>query len=163
SPPSTTAKSPISPGSRCRWARRAPVASSRRGARRSTAGRPTFSPSAGSARRGGSAGGASPPTAPGSAPEAASSFLPPPRALPAYVGKGLGTDAMNALVDFGFGELMLERIGLVVDPENARAIASYEKCGFTREGVMRAFRRHRGRISDALVMSITRPEWDALD
>jgi RimJ/RimL family protein N-acetyltransferase len=83
--------------------------------------------------------------------------------LPAYVGKGLGTDAMNALVDFGFGELMLERIGLVVDPENERAIASYEKCGFTREVVMRAVRRHRGRISDALVMSITRPEWDALD
>jgi RimJ/RimL family protein N-acetyltransferase len=83
--------------------------------------------------------------------------------LPAYVGRGFGTDAMNALVDFGFGELMLERVGLIVDPENARAIASYEKCGFTREGVMRAYRRHRGTVSDAVVMSITRPEWDALD
>jgi ribosomal-protein-alanine N-acetyltransferase len=83
--------------------------------------------------------------------------------LPAHVGRGLGTDAMNALVDFGFGELMLERIGLFVDPENARAIRSYEKCGFIREGVMRAFRRHRGKISDAVVMSMTRPDWDALE
>lgn len=83
--------------------------------------------------------------------------------LPGYVGRGFGTDAMNALVDFGFGELMFERIGLVVDPENERAISSYEKCGFAREGVMRAYRRHRGRISDALVMSITRPEWEALE
>jgi RimJ/RimL family protein N-acetyltransferase len=83
--------------------------------------------------------------------------------LPAYVGRGLGTDAMNALVDFGFGELALERIGLFVDPDNERAIASYVKCGFTREGVFRAFRRHRGRITDAVVMSITRPEWEALE
>jgi RimJ/RimL family protein N-acetyltransferase len=83
--------------------------------------------------------------------------------LPEFVGRGLGTDAMNALADFGFGELMLERIGLLVDPDNPRAIRSYEKCGFAHEGVMRAYRRHRGKISDAVVMSITRPEWEALE
>jgi RimJ/RimL family protein N-acetyltransferase len=82
--------------------------------------------------------------------------------LPEYVGRGFGTDAMNALVDFGFGELHLERIGLFVDPENPRAIRSYEKCGFIREGIHRAFRRHRGRVTDAVVMSITRPDWEAL-
>ena len=31
--------------------------------------------------------------------------------LPGYVGRGFGTDAMNALVDFGFGELLFERTG----------------------------------------------------
>jgi RimJ/RimL family protein N-acetyltransferase len=83
--------------------------------------------------------------------------------LPEYVGKGFGTDAMNALVDFGFGELGLVRIGLQVDPDNERAIRSYEKCGFTREGVLRSVRLHRGRGTDALVMSILRSEWEALD
>ena len=45
-------------------------------------------------------------------------------------GHGLGTDALNCLVDFGFGELRLERIYLHVFDYNARAIRSYEKAGF---------------------------------
>jgi RimJ/RimL family protein N-acetyltransferase len=82
---------------------------------------------------------------------------------PEYVGRGYGTDAMNALVDFGFGELGLERIGLHVSPGNDRAIRSYEKCGFQHEGRMRAFRRRRGKVEDDLLMSILRQDWDALD
>ena len=78
-------------------------------------------------------------------------------------GKGYGTEALRALVDFGFGELRLERIGLEVDPDNQRAIRSYEKCGFVREGVRRAARHHRGRMMDALVMSIIRPDWEKLE
>jgi RimJ/RimL family protein N-acetyltransferase len=83
--------------------------------------------------------------------------------LPEFVGRGLGTDAMNALVDFGFGELGLERVGLHVDPHNERAIRSYEKSGFSREGVLRSVRHHRGQVMDDLVMSIVRAEWEALD
>ena len=82
---------------------------------------------------------------------------------PEYVGRGYGTDALNALVDFGFGELGLERIGLHVSPGNDRAIRSYEKCGFKHEGRMRSFRRRRGKVVDDVLMSIVRPEWEALD
>lgn len=83
--------------------------------------------------------------------------------FPGNEGKGFGTDAMNALVDFGFGELGLQRVGLTVAPDNERAIRSYEKCGFVREGIRRHSRRHRGQALDELVMSITRPEWEALE
>jgi RimJ/RimL family protein N-acetyltransferase len=83
--------------------------------------------------------------------------------LPELTGRGLGTDAMNALVDFGFGELGLERIGLHVSPGNERAIRSYEKSGFVHEGRLRAYRRRRGEMMDDLVMSIVRAEWDAFD
>jgi RimJ/RimL family protein N-acetyltransferase len=83
--------------------------------------------------------------------------------LPDYVGRGYGTDAMNALVDFGFGELGLERIGLHVSPGNERAIRSYEKSGFSHEGRLRSFRRRRGELVDDLVMSIVRSEWEALE
>jgi ribosomal-protein-alanine N-acetyltransferase len=83
--------------------------------------------------------------------------------LPQYTGQGLGTDAMNALIDYGFGELGFHRIGLHVTPTNERAIRSYEKSGFSHEGRLRSWRRRRGRLIDDLVMSILRDEWEALD
>lgn len=76
--------------------------------------------------------------------------------------KGFGTDALNAICDFGFGELRLERIELQVYAENARAQRSYEKAGFVLEGTLR--RRHfaEGGHEDVLIMSQLRDEWLAL-
>lgn len=77
-------------------------------------------------------------------------------------GKGLGTDAVDALCDFGFGELRLERIYLHVFDYNPRAIRSYQKSGFVQEAVLRNSRFHRGRHHDVIVMSLIRPDWEAL-
>jgi [ribosomal protein S5]-alanine N-acetyltransferase len=77
-------------------------------------------------------------------------------------GKGYGTDALNAVVDFGFGELPLERIWLTVDSGNERAKASYRRAGFTEEGTLRRSRRHRGTFVDRALMSMLREEWWAL-
>jgi RimJ/RimL family protein N-acetyltransferase len=76
-------------------------------------------------------------------------------------GKGLGTDAMEALVDFGFGELRLERIKLRVYAYNARARRSSEKVGFTLEGTERRAKFRRGEYHDDHIMSILRDEWQA--
>jgi RimJ/RimL family protein N-acetyltransferase len=74
-------------------------------------------------------------------------------------GKGYGTDAVNALVDFGFGWLRLERIWLEVWTENRRARRSYEKAGFVHEGMLRHDRYEDGRFTDGDIMSIVRDEW----
>ena len=78
-------------------------------------------------------------------------------------GRGLGTDALNCLVDFGFGELRLERIYLHVFDYNARAIRSYEKAGFQTDAILRRHRFHRGDHHDVHLMSILRGDWLALD
>jgi RimJ/RimL family protein N-acetyltransferase len=78
-------------------------------------------------------------------------------------GNGYGTDAVNALVDFGFRELRLERIHLEVWTENPRAIRAYEKAGFVHEGTLRHDRFEQGRFTDGHVMSILRDEWSALE
>ena len=44
--------------------------------------------------------------------------------------RGYGTDALNAICDFGFGQLRLERIELDVYADNTSAQRSYEKAGF---------------------------------
>ncbi len=78
-------------------------------------------------------------------------------------GKGYGTDAVNALVDFGFGTLRLERIWLEVWTENERARRAYEKAGFVHEGTLRHDRYEGGRFTDGHVMSLLREDWLALD
>lgn len=79
-----------------------------------------------------------------------------------YLGKGYGTDALNALVDFGFGELRLERIELEVFDYNVRAMRSYEKAGFQTDALLRRARFHRGSFHDVHLMSIVRDDWLAL-
>ncbi len=76
-------------------------------------------------------------------------------------GNGYGTDAVNALVDFGFGSLRLERIWLNVWTENDRARRAYEKAGFVREGTLRHDRYEGGRYTDGHVMSILHDEWQS--
>jgi RimJ/RimL family protein N-acetyltransferase len=76
-------------------------------------------------------------------------------------GKGYGTDAVRALVDFGFAELRLERIWLEVGTENPRAQRSYEKAGFTQEATFRHDRWEGGRYTDGHVMSILHEEWQS--
>jgi RimJ/RimL family protein N-acetyltransferase len=78
-------------------------------------------------------------------------------------GAGYGTDAVNALVDFGFGELRLERIWLDVYEGNDRAIRAYEKAGFAREAVLRKAAFHRGEHLDVIRMAILRAEWAGLE
>jgi len=77
-------------------------------------------------------------------------------------GKGLGTDALNALLDFTFGELRMERVWLDVYEFNARARRSYEKCGFVLEGTKRRGFYRRGSYVDVQLMSILRDEWAGL-
>jgi RimJ/RimL family protein N-acetyltransferase len=77
-------------------------------------------------------------------------------------GRGYGTDAVNALVDFAFGQLRLERVWLDTDGHNVRAQAAYRKAGFTEEGRLRRAFFQDGHWSDDLRMAILRDEWAAL-
>lgn len=78
-------------------------------------------------------------------------------------GKGLGTDAMFALLDFGFGQLRLERLWLEVYDFNKRARRSYDKAGFKLEGVERHAVYKLGGYRDVQLMSILRDEWAAFE
>jgi RimJ/RimL family protein N-acetyltransferase len=77
----------------------------------------------------------------------------------AFQGRGYGTDAVRCIVDFGFGELRLERIYLQVFDYNLRARRSYEKAGFSLDATLRHARFHHGQYHDVHVMSILRDEW----
>jgi RimJ/RimL family protein N-acetyltransferase len=76
-------------------------------------------------------------------------------------GRGHGTDAMEALVGFGFGTLRLERIWLDVFDFNPGARRVYERVGFTLEGTLRHAIFRDGAYRDVHRMAILADEWRA--
>lgn len=80
---------------------------------------------------------------------------------PSAQGQGYGTEAMAALLRYLFHARNLHRVSLSVLAWNSRAIRSYEKAGFTAEGILRDDLYFDGRYHDQVVMGILRDEFDA--
>jgi RimJ/RimL family protein N-acetyltransferase len=80
---------------------------------------------------------------------------------PADTSHGYGSDALTALLDFGFGELRLERLWLEVYDFNERARHVYERLGFVHEATLRRGVYRAGRYADVHRMGILREEWSA--
>lgn len=76
---------------------------------------------------------------------------------------GYGTDAMRTMLRFAFREMNLHRIQLDVYDHNARAIASYGKCGFVEEGRRRQAAYREGRYLDVIVMGVLRDDFESIE
>jgi RimJ/RimL family protein N-acetyltransferase len=76
--------------------------------------------------------------------------------------QGLGTAFLSLVLDEAFGPMGAERFHLDCFADNLRAQRSYEKLGFTRDGVLRqAYRRADGTRADLVMMAILKTEWEA--
>lgn len=73
---------------------------------------------------------------------------------PEVFGRGYGTEATRAVVDYAFDVAGLHRVGLEVFDFNVRAQRSYEKCGFVREGIHRGALWWNGIWHDVIAMGI---------
>ena len=74
----------------------------------------------------------------------------------AYRGKGYGADAIQTLCTFGFMEMNLHKIKAVVFDFNEAALRCYEKCGFTREGILKQEIFREGAYHDVVSMALFR-------
>lgn len=73
--------------------------------------------------------------------------------------KGLGTEATALTAIYAMDELKLHRLELECFVYNERAVRTYEKLGFRREGLRREAKHHEGRFHDAIQMAILESEW----
>lgn len=78
---------------------------------------------------------------------------------PAQRGKGYGSEAMRLILNFAFDELNLYRVQLTAFSYNTRALALYERLGFTREGAFRQALERDGQRHDLILFGILAPEW----
>ncbi len=79
-----------------------------------------------------------------------------------FWGSGANTESKALICHLGFDLLGLERITSVANVENARSRRALEKAGFVHEGVLRGWHRHGDRQLDVAIVSILRPEWEAM-
>ncbi len=75
-----------------------------------------------------------------------------------FWGLGIGTEAGGKILEYGFKTLGLNRIWLTVSSSNVGAVRSYEKLGFTQEGIMRQAAFRDGQYHDKVVMGMLRNE-----
>ena len=80
-----------------------------------------------------------------------------------YWGQGLTTEAVRAVLDYGFNTLLLNRIEARCDVANTGSWRVMEKAGMTLEGVLRQNIFLHGCPRDARMYGILRENWNQSD
>jgi [ribosomal protein S5]-alanine N-acetyltransferase len=78
---------------------------------------------------------------------------------PDHWGHGYATEAVGAILRFGFEDLGLHRIAAWTVADNAASARVLAKVGFTLEGRLRDRESFKGRYWDVLVFGILAEEW----
>lgn len=74
-----------------------------------------------------------------------------------YEAKGLMTEVLTEIIRFAFAQLKMERVTLHTASDNFAAQRLARKCGFRREGDLRAFhRRVSGELIDVMLLAATK-------
>ena len=73
--------------------------------------------------------------------------------VPEARGRGVATEALRQLTDWGFDELAMIRLELVIAVHNEPSKAVARRCGYEREGVLRSVHLKQGRREDVEIWS----------
>jgi RimJ/RimL family protein N-acetyltransferase len=77
----------------------------------------------------------------------------------AFQGRGLATEAVNAVLDYAFINLDLHRVVATVDVENKRSAALMERVGLRREGHFIKNAWFKGHWADEYLYAVLQAEW----
>jgi len=76
-----------------------------------------------------------------------------------YWGKGLASEIIQALLEYAFTEVNLNKVYLYTIPANDRGRKVYEKNGFKNEGVLKQHYFCVGAYQDLYVHAVMRDDW----
>lgn len=74
--------------------------------------------------------------------------------LPEYQGKGIITEAIQLMVNYGFNEMNMHSLEAIIDPENTASARVLEKNNFVKEAHFKENEFYDGKFLDAVVYSI---------
>lgn len=78
---------------------------------------------------------------------------------PAFRGRGLGTDIVLALCDYGFAVRGLHRLQVETLASNAAMIQAASRAGFVPEGRLRRSAWVSGDFADEVILGMLATEW----
>lgn len=78
----------------------------------------------------------------------------------AYWNRGYMTEALDAMVRYGFEKLDLHRIEALVVPGNDASARVLTKVGFQREGTLREYAYWKNRFWDLEMFALLKQEWN---
>lgn len=78
-----------------------------------------------------------------------------------YQGRGIGSVLEQQFVDFLFDNFDIEKLNCEVIEFNGSVIKLHKRFGFIQEGVRRNHVLREGRSYDAVLLGITRQEWNS--
>ncbi|MCE5173027.1 GNAT family N-acetyltransferase [Paenibacillus profundus] len=77
-----------------------------------------------------------------------------------YWGHGIMPEAAQAVIDFGFGVMELNKIAASIVPENTASGKVLSKLGFRQEGLLRQHEFEHGYFVDLAIYAILREEYE---
>jgi len=78
---------------------------------------------------------------------------------PSFRGRGLGTDVVLALCEYGFAVRGLHRLQVDTLASNAAMIGGAERAGFTLEGTLRGAAWVNGEFVDEVILGLLASDW----
>ncbi|MDI5966120.1 GNAT family protein [Streptomyces sp. SL13] len=79
--------------------------------------------------------------------------------LPSARGRGLGTDVVRVLCEYGFAVRGLRRLEINTLYDNHAMVAAAHRCGFVREGLRRRSAWVYGEFLDELILGLLAEDW----
>ena len=73
---------------------------------------------------------------------------------PAYQGKGIMSEALSIIIQYGFNNIGLHSIEANANPANQASIKLLEKIGFVREGYFKENYYFNGNFLDSAIYSL---------
>jgi ribosomal-protein-alanine N-acetyltransferase len=73
--------------------------------------------------------------------------------------KGFMTEALKAIIDYGFNTMNLNRIEACISPKNIASQSLIKKYGFTQEGLLRQHYIRNDEIQDSLIFALLKEEY----
>lgn len=74
-------------------------------------------------------------------------------------GKGLASEALRAVIRYGFEQMNLQRIQALIEPPNIPSQKLVERQGFIREGLLRSYEYTCGKFDDLYMYSMLKQDY----
>ena len=74
--------------------------------------------------------------------------------LPEYSGKGITSEVVAILIDYGFNKMKMHSLEAIIDPKNHASARVLEKNGFVKEAHLKENEFYNGEFIDTMIYSL---------